>query len=69
MDTSGINLGSLEQAFVSLSIFRFTLGTVNIYFYRPIVLLFEGLLLRASSAFSLTEVKDEDAWPFLPFAK
>lgn len=59
METSGINLGSPERAFVSLSM-CFTLGTVNIYFYRPIVLLFEGLLLKASSTFSLTEVKDED---------
>lgn len=32
------------------------------------MLLLEGLLLRASSTFSLTEVRDEDTWCFLPFA-
>lgn len=32
------------------------------------MLLFEGLLLRASSTFSLADVRDEGTWHFRPFA-
>lgn len=61
-DTSGNNLGSIGQAFSSLSM-CFTLASIQWgFFSRTIVLLFEWLWLRPSSTFLLTEVKDKETF-------